>query len=72
MDKQSQQQFFDKPFSQNTRRSVNKFYSISGAIHSFYCDYLCTQVVGKRVLECRCGTGSLAFYIISPFSSVRK
>ncbi|MBN1430273.1 MAG: class I SAM-dependent methyltransferase [Anaerolineae bacterium] len=63
MSKQSQQQFFDEEISKNTRQSVGKFYSITWAIHSFYREYLCAHVVGKRVLEYGCGSGSQAFFI---------
>lgn len=64
MSKQSQQQFFDDAISEDTRRSLGKFYSITDAISSFYRKYLCTHVPGKRVLEYGCGTGSFAFYIV--------
>ena len=63
MSKQRQQQFFNGAFGENTRRSVGKFYSITKAVHSFYCEYLCAHVAGKRILEYGCGNGSLAFFI---------
>lgn len=56
-----ERQFHDTAFADGTRRSIDKFYSISQNSFDFYRSLLFQDCSGKRILEYGCGTGSASF-----------
>jgi len=68
---QREMDFHDKTFSEDSRKSAAKFYSITHQTSkAFYRDYLAGHCVGKRVLEYGCGPDSHALFIASKDGAV--
>lgn len=55
--------FHDNSFASDLRAETDKFYAITLNSRAYYRDLILGNVVGKRVLEYGCGTGSSAFEI---------
>ena len=58
---QRERDFHNKTYTEQSRSSVSKFYSIAQLSKQCYQDKLRTYGTRKRVLEYGCGTGSQAF-----------
>ncbi len=63
MGETEQQQFFDRAYSEGTRKPVSAFYSIDKTSKTYYQDYLAAHAPGRKVLEYGCGRGSFAFFL---------
>lgn len=53
--------FHDQAFSEQTRATVRRFYSVNGALRRWYDDTLAVHAAGADALEYGCGPGSAAF-----------
>ena len=59
--KLNEKEYHDKVFSDGTRETVAKYYTIAAESRRIYRAYLETQCPGKRALEYGCGPESYAF-----------
>jgi ubiquinone/menaquinone biosynthesis C-methylase UbiE len=62
---QSEKEFHNEAFSQNTRAAAKKYYKSASISKEKYRELLFENVKGKRVLEYGCGPGSAAFDLAS-------
>lgn len=53
--------FHDQAFSEQTRATVRRFYSVNGALRRWYERTLAEHAAGAQALEYGCGPGSAAF-----------
>lgn len=58
-----EKQFHNVTFSNKTRKSADKFYSIAKSSQNYYIELIIEYGSGKRVLEYGCGPGSCAFVL---------
>ena len=58
-----EKEFHNKRFEKETRNSLNKYYSISNLIDTYFKRKLDSIANGKRVLEYGCGLGSQSFKV---------
>ena len=65
-----EKEFHNIRFEKETRNSLNKYYSISHLIDTYFKDKLESITKGKRVLEYGCGLGSESFELIKIASEV--
>jgi ubiquinone/menaquinone biosynthesis C-methylase UbiE len=56
-----EKEFHNHRFAENTRKSLDKYYSISTNTRKLFLDLMNTGLNGKKVLEYGCGTGSFSF-----------
>lgn len=67
---QREKAFHDIAFSEGTRDSASKFYSIIGPAQKFHQDYLLARCAAKHVLEYGCGPGTNAFVLARQAATV--
>lgn len=56
-----EKEFHNHRFAENTRKPLDKYYSISANTRKLFLDLMNTELKGKKVLEYGCGTGSFSF-----------
>lgn len=56
-----EKEFHNHRFAENTRKPLDKYYSISNNTRKLFLDIMNTDLMGKKVLEYGCGTGSFSF-----------
>jgi SAM-dependent methyltransferase len=59
----AEREFHDRAFSEHTRHTVGKFYSVIRSSRAFYEGFLEQRARGARALEYGCGPGSYAFFL---------
>jgi SAM-dependent methyltransferase len=55
--------FHDKAFSEQTRATVRRYYTVDGALRRWYNGTLASHAPGANTLEYGCGPGSAAFQL---------
>ena len=58
---QREKDFHNQRFAENTRKPLDKYYSITANTRRFFLDLMNNELQGKKVLEYGCGTGSFSF-----------
>jgi ubiquinone/menaquinone biosynthesis C-methylase UbiE len=58
-----EKQFHNRAFTENTRNTSTKFYSITQCSRNFYLNFLKNNCSGKNALEYGCGPGSSAIFL---------
>jgi SAM-dependent methyltransferase len=58
-----EREYHDRAFGEGVRASAKRFYSVTGAMLSWYEQTLSARAPGARALEYGCGPGSRAFHL---------
>lgn len=56
-----EKEFHNHRFAENTRKPLDKYYTISTNTRKMFLDLMNSELKGKKVLEYGCGTGSFSF-----------